>query len=83
MKDGKLVGSLDDANVYQLLCDSPELRDTPIASIMQQPFPLVAEDTTIDALSKLISKDVSSVLVELKNGKQHIITRHDLIAAIA
>jgi len=83
MKDGKLVGSFDDANVYQLLCDSPELRDTPIASIMQQPFPLVAEDTTIDALSKLISKDVSSVLVELKNGKQHIITRHDLIAAIA
>lgn len=83
MLDGKIVGSLDDSKVYQSLIDEPELRDKPISSIMQAPFPVAKEDTSIEALSKMISKDVSAVIVELNNGNKHIITRHDLIAAIA
>ena len=83
MMDGKIVGSLDDSKVYQSLIEKPELRDAPISSIMQAPFPIVKEEATIEELSKLINKDVAAVLVELKDGKHHIVTRHDLIAAIA
>ena len=83
LKDGRFVGSLDDNKVYQLLIDQPELRDTPISSIMQEPFPIVKADATIEQLSKLINKDTTAVLVELPDGSHHIVTRHDLISAIA
>ena len=81
--DGKIVGSLDDSKVYQSLIEKPELRDAPISTIMQDSFPIVKEEATIEDLSKLINKDVAAVIVELKNGHYHIVTRHDLIAAIA
>ena len=83
MKDGKFVGSLDDSKVYQLLIEQPELKDTPVSGIMQQPFPIVKEDAKIEEISKLINKENTAVLVELKNGSHHIVTRHDLISAIS
>lgn len=83
MTDGKFVGSLDDSKVYQSLVERPELRDTPVSAIMQAPFPIVTAETTIEALSKLINKETSAVLVEISEGRYHIVTRHDLIAAIA
>ena len=83
LKDGKFVGSIDDTTVYHLLMDQPELKDTPISGIMGEAFPVVKEDTRIEEVSKLINKQTTAVLVELKNGKHHIITRHDLIAAMA
>lgn len=82
MKDGKFVGSIDDNKVYQLLIDNPELRDTPVSSVMGPAFPVVNEETSVDRLSKMINKDTTAALVELKNGKYHIVTRHDLISAI-
>jgi cystathionine beta-synthase len=82
LKDGKFVGSLDDHKVYNLLIDQPYLKDTPVSGIMEEPFPIVKEDSSIEELSKLIDKENTAVLVELKDGKHHIITRHDLIAAI-
>jgi cystathionine beta-synthase len=83
MRDGQFVGSLDDNKVYQLLIDQPELRNTPISQIMQPPFPVVKADTKIDQISRLINKETTAVLVELPKGGHHIVTRHDLIAAIA
>lgn len=82
IKDGKFAGSLDDKKVYQSLVDNPGLKDTPISSIMMDPFPMVKEDATIEQVSKLISNDVTAVLVELNNSSHHIITRQDLISAI-
>ena len=82
IKDGQFAGSLDDKKVYQSLVDNPGLKDTPISSIMMEPFPMVKEDATIEQVSKLISNDVTAVLVELNNGSHHIITRQDLISAI-
>jgi len=83
MRDGVFAGSLDDSKVYQHLVDEPELRNCAISKIMQAPFPVVKEDTSIEAISKLINKDTTAVLVELNDGNHHIITRHDLIAAMA
>jgi cystathionine beta-synthase len=81
MKDGKFVGSVDDSHVYQVLVDSPELRDAPISSIMGAPFPVVQQNTTIEDICKLINKQTPAVLVELANGKFHIVSRYDVISA--
>jgi len=83
LRNGKFEGSLDDTHLYHALLENPSLMKTPISQLMDKPFPMVKEDSKIEDISKLISKEVPAVLVELKNGNHHIITRHDLIAAIA
>ncbi len=83
LKDGKIVGSIEDSHMYQVLVDNPELRDASISSIMRAPFPVVNHNTPVDELCKLISKDTPAVLVELADGKAHIVTRYDIISAMA
>lgn len=83
VKDGQFAGSIDDSHVYQLLVDNPELRDAPISSIMMEPFPVVKASTHLDELCKLINKNTPAVLVELADGKHHIVTRYDIISAMS
>lgn len=83
MKDGDFVGSLNDSQIYQLLVENPELRDTPISKVMQAPFPVVKAATKIEEVAKLINNEVPAVLVERANGQKHILTRQDIIASLA
>lgn len=83
LKDGKFVGSVDEAKIYQVMCDSPELKDEPISKIMDAPYPMVKEGTSLEEVSKLINRNVPAVLVELNDGNHHIITKYDVISALA
>mgnify|MGYP000650326375 CR=1 FL=1 len=83
MKDGVFVGSIDDSHVYQLLVENPALRNAPISSIMNAPFPVVKFSTHIEDICKLINKQTPAVLVHLENGKYHIVSRYDVISAIS
>jgi cystathionine beta-synthase len=83
MKDGGFVGSIDDKSVYQLLVEDPTLKDAPISSIMQEAFPIVKLNVHIDEICKLINQDTPAVLVDLGNGKYHIVTRYDVISAMS
>ena len=49
---------------------------------MGKPYPIVALNASIEEISKLINKDNQAVLVDLGNGKFHIITKHDIISSI-
>lgn len=82
-KDGHFVGSLDDSHVYQLLVENPNLRDAPISSVMQDAFPIVKDSTSIEEVSKLITKQTNAVLVEMTDGKHNIITRYDIISSLS
>ncbi len=83
LKDGKIAGSIEDSHMYQVLVDDPTLRDAPISSLMRAPFPVVNHNTSVEELCKLINKDTPAVLVELADGKAHIVTRYDIISAMA
>jgi cystathionine beta-synthase len=83
MKDDMFVGSLNDSHTYQFLVENPDMINSPISSIMQKPFPIVKENTSIEEVSKLINKDTPAVLVELAKGGYHIVTRQDVINSFA
>lgn len=83
MRDGVIVGSLNDSQVYQLLIDNPAMRDTPISKVMQAPFPVVKGNAKLDEAAKLINEQTPAVLVELEDGKKHILTRQDIIACLS
>jgi cystathionine beta-synthase len=50
---------------------------------MGEPFPVVQSSTQIEDVCKLINKQTPAVLVELANGKYHIVSRYDVISAMS
>jgi cystathionine beta-synthase len=80
---GKIVGSINDNHLFIQCLRNPDLRDRPISEIMQAPFPTVDANADIAEISKLINKENNAVLVKDISGSVHIITKYDLIGAIA
>jgi len=76
------VGSVDETDLFRSYVEDKELADKPIKSVMGKPYPIVKAATSIEEISKLINKDNQAVLVDLGNGKYHIITKHDIISSI-
>lgn len=81
-KDGEFVGMVDETALISQLVDNPQFKDEVIGKIMKPALPIVSANTSIQELSKVISKDIPAAIVKLDNNKYHIVTRHDLIAAI-
>jgi cystathionine beta-synthase len=76
------VGSVDETDLFRSYVEDKDIADKPIKSVMSKPYPVVKAATSIEEISKLINKDNQAVLVDLGNGKFHIITKHDIISSI-
>ena len=76
------VGSVDETNLFQSYVTDKNVAEKPIREVMGLPYPIVKMGTAIDEVSKLFTKDNQAVLLELDNGKHHIITKYDIIGSI-
>ena len=76
------VGSVDETDLFQSYVSDKNIADKPIKEVMGKPYPIVKSGTSIEEVSKLFSKDNQAVLVDLGNGKHHIITKYDIIGSI-
>jgi len=77
------VGSLDESDLFRLYFEDKNIADKPIKDIMQKAFPVVYKNTSVEEVSQLINKNNQAVLVDLGEGKFHIITKHDVISVIS
>jgi len=77
-----LVGSVDETALLRSYLADKTCAEKPIKEVMGAKYPIVKRTTSIDAVSKLITKENQAVLVDLENGKYHIITKYDIISAI-
>ncbi len=82
-KGGEFVGSLNDSYLFAKLIESNDAKNKGVETIMQAAFPIVEAQTPIDEISKLITKDNNAVLMKDLGGNTHIITKHDVIQAVA
>ncbi len=80
-KDG-FVGSVDEADLFQLFFEDRNVSSKPIKEVMQEPFPIVDKNAPLSKISQLINKKNNAVLVDLGNDTFQIITKHDVINAI-
>ena len=81
--DNRLVGSLNEAQLYAELVRNSDIKSRPVETIMQPAFPFVDISTPIDLLSTMISPESPAVLVrDFKTDKTFIITRSDLIRVL-
>ncbi len=76
------VGSVDEAALLRNYITDKNIAEKPIKDVMGPAYPIVSSKTSIDKVSKLITKDNQAVLVDLGEGKHHIITKYDIISAI-
>jgi len=76
------VGSVDEAILFRAIMDDASVTTRPIKEVMQKPFPIVDRNTAIDQVAKLIDKEVQAVLLDLGDGRHHIITKYDIISGL-
>jgi cystathionine beta-synthase len=82
-KDKRIVGSISDSHIYNLMIKKPNIKLQTVESIMQPAFPFVDISTPIESLSKMITNENPAVLVkDFKVDKTFIITKHDIIKAM-
>lgn len=82
-KNGAIQGSISESHIFSQLVKNPNLKKEKIETIMQPPFPYVELTASMDKLSTMITRENPAVLVQDSKGKTHIITKHDIIQAIA
>ena len=82
-KGKEFVGSLNDSYLFSKLIESNDVKNKNVESLMQKAFPVVDSQETIDEISRLITKDNNAVLMRDLGGNTHIITKHDVIQAVA
>lgn len=73
------VGSLEDVDLFNAFVNNSNVADTPIKDLMRKPYPVVSLQTKVEEVANLITKENNAVLVDLGNGKHHIITKYDII----
>ncbi len=81
--DGALAGSISESGLFQKVFSNPEIKTEKISNVMEKPFPIVAFDTPIEKLSTLINKENGAVLARDESGNYHIVTKYDVIQALA
>ena len=76
------VGSVDESDLFRAYVEDKNVAEKPIREVMGKPYPIVPMGTAIEEVSKLFTKDNQAVLIDLGNGKHHIITKYDMIGSI-
>ncbi|MBO6517982.1 MAG: pyridoxal-phosphate dependent enzyme [Bacteroidia bacterium] len=82
-ESGEFVGSLNDNHIFKLMLNDNAVAEREVKDIMQASFPEVSYYEEVEAISKAISKENPAVLVKDLAGVYHIITKYDVISALA
>jgi cystathionine beta-synthase len=82
MDTSGFVGSVDESDLFQSFISDKNTAERPIREVMGKPFPVVKSETPVEDVSRLITKDNQAVLIDLGEGKYHIITKYDIIGSI-
>jgi cystathionine beta-synthase len=80
---GEVIGSISESGLFQKVFSNPEIRTQKIENVMEKAFPVVAFDTPVEKLSILINKENGAVLAKDESGNYHIVTKYDVIQALA
>ena len=75
----KVVGSIHEDDVMRRLVEDPRVREAPVRTVMQEPFPIVDPGAELDRVYGLLQKGSPAVLVGTAEKIEGIVTRIDVI----
>jgi cystathionine beta-synthase len=77
--DGRIVGSIFENKVMNLLLQHPDKKEARIEDIMSAALPFVDITTPVDTILKMVSGDYEAILAkDFKRDVNYIITRSDI-----
>jgi cystathionine beta-synthase len=82
-EEGKPVGALYEDKVFSLALEGKDLKKVVVREAMGEPFPVVPASATVDQITAYITRECPAVFVSLGNSHFDIITKYDLLHAIA
>jgi cystathionine beta-synthase len=83
MQDEKIIGSISENGLFQKLFSNPEIKETQVSNVLEQPYPFVDFQTPVEKISTLINKNNGALLSKDESGAIHIITKYDILQALA
>ena len=78
-----VIGSISENGLFQKVFNNPDIRNEKILSVLEHSFPVVSFDTPVEKLGTLINKENGAVLAKDETGNYHIVTKYDVIQALA
>lgn len=82
-ENGVPVGALYEDALLSLILEGKDLKKLVVREVMGEAFPVVAATAAIDQLTAHITRDCPAVFVDLGNSHYEILTKYDLLHAIA
>jgi cystathionine beta-synthase len=79
----EIIGSVSEGGLFQKLFQNPDFKTRKIESVMEKPFPVVGFETPIEKLGTLINKENGAVLAKDESGNYQLLTKYDVIQALA
>jgi cystathionine beta-synthase len=83
MDNGVPVGSISENGLFQKMFSNPDIRQMSVAALLEHAYPLVDFNTPVERIGTLITKENGAVLSRDESGNYHIITKYDIIQAMA
>jgi cystathionine beta-synthase len=82
-ENGAPVGALYEDAILTLTLEGKDLKKLVVREVMAEPFPILSPGAAIDQITACITRDCPAVFVDLGNGHYEILTKYDLLHAIA
>lgn len=83
LTDGEAIGSLEEGSLTGKLLENAELLNATVREVMEEPFPVLTEDDTIDKAKELFSQKHAAILVRERDKLTGIITKSDIITFLS
>ncbi|PYV26616.1 MAG: hypothetical protein DMG24_06615, partial [Acidobacteria bacterium] len=80
---GAPVGAIYEDAILSLAIEGRDLKKQVVREVMGQPFPVLRSSATVDQVTACITRDCPAVFVEMSNSHYEILTKYDLLQAIA
>jgi cystathionine beta-synthase len=83
MQGNELIGSISENGIFQKMFSDNNFSKEMIGNVLETAYPMVEYNSPVEKISKLISKENGAVLSKDESGTLHIITKYDILHALA
>lgn len=82
MNDDGIMGTISETGLFQKIFENPDIKQATVQEVLEPALPLVAFDTPVEKLSRLINRDNGAVLAKDEAGNFHIVTKYDVLQSL-
>ncbi len=83
MQDRQLIGAISESGLFNKMVTDSTIINKSVQSVIEKSYPEISIDTPVERLGTMINKENGAVICKDESSEFHIITKYDIIQAIA